>query len=273
MSFFRKMPSVKGEWAVITGAASGIGLEFARRFASMGANIVIPDISEQNMINAAKELTAEYGVEVKTILINLASHDAPTEVMARLKSYGISPLILINNAGIFSFDKVAETDATRIDLFIDLHIRTLTHLSRLMAIDMASRKRGYILNMSSMSCWMPMPGIALYSATKAYIRVFTRALSYEMRDDGVSIMVACPGGIATSLFGLPDNLKRLALRLGAITTPQRFVKSAVRQLLLRRKQYINGITNRIAIFFVAIQPTAVRMLIKRLMLDKGITKK
>jgi short-subunit dehydrogenase len=94
-----------------------------------------------------------------------------------------------------------------------------------------------------------------------------------MRDDGVSIMVACPGGIATSLFGLPDNLKRLALRLGAITTPQRFVKSAVRQLLLRRKQYINGITNRIAIFFVAIQPTAVRMLIKRLMLDKGITKK
>ena len=145
-------------------------------------------------------------------------------------------------------------------------------LSRMFAVRFAARGHGRILNMSSMSCWMPMPGIAMYSASKAYIRVFSRALHYEVKDAGVTVTVACPGGIATDLFGLPENLKRLAVNIGALQTPEKFVHKAVNKMLKGKKQYINGWLNRFSIFFVSILPTPVRMLIKHKMLDRNITR-
>lgn len=117
-----------------------------------------------------------------------------------------------------------------------------------------------------------MPGLAMYAATKSYIRVFTRSLNYELRDKGVKVMVACPGGIATDLFGLPKNLQRLALRLGAITTPQKFAKKAVTKVLKGKKQYINGLMNRFGILTVGMLPDSIRMMIKSRMLDRGITR-
>ena len=126
--------------------------------------------------------------------------------------------------------------------------------------------------LSSMSCWTPMPGIAMYAATKAYIRVFSRALHYELRDAGVRVTVACPGGIATDLFGLPDRLKRLALRLHAIQTPEKFTRHAVDRMLRGRMQYINGWLNRIGIVAVGVAPTWLRMQVKRRMLDQNITR-
>ena len=123
-----------------------------------------------------------------------------------------------------------------------------------------------------MSCWMPMPGLAMYAATKSYIRVFTRSLHYEMRDAGVSVTAACPGGIATDLFGLPKNLQNLALRLKVLQTPEKFTQNAVRKMLKGKKQYINGWLNRISIVFVAAMPTCVRMAVKHRMLDKNITR-
>lgn len=117
-----------------------------------------------------------------------------------------------------------------------------------------------------------MPGLAMYSSTKAYIRAFSRALHYEMRDYGVSVTVACPGGIATDLFGLPDNLKRLALRLGAIQRPEKFAKKAVKKMLRGKAQYINGMVNRLAVVFIGILPRFVRMQVKYKLLDRGIVK-
>lgn len=73
--------------------------------------------------------------------------------------------------------------------------------------------------MSSMSCWMPMPGIALYTASKAYIRVFSRSLHYELKEDGITVTTVCPGGIATGLYNLPENLLKLGVRLGILMTP------------------------------------------------------
>jgi short-subunit dehydrogenase len=113
-----------------------------------------------------------------------------------------------------------------------------------------------------------MPGIAMYASTKAYIRAFSRALNYELRDYGVSVTVACPGGIATDLFGLSEPLKRLALRLHAIATPEKFTRRAVDKMLARKQQYINGVINRIAIVAVGLTSTSVRMLVKHKLLDR-----
>ena len=260
-----------GKTAVVTGASSGIGLAFSHELAARGCDLVM--ISNQDILTAvARSVAEEYGVRTFPFFCDLTSEKCAADIEAFLADAGLDPDFLINNAGIFSFRLLADTPEEKVDCFIDLHVRAVTVLSRSFAMRFARRGGGRILNMSSMSCWMPMPGIALYSATKSYIRVLSRALHYEMKDSGVSGTVACPGGIATDLFGLPDNLKKLAVKIGALTTPERFVHKAVNRMLKGRKQYINGLLNRLSIFFVSILPTPIRMLVKHKMLDKGIVR-
>lgn len=264
--------SLEGRMAVVTGASSGIGLCFCRTLAREGCALVMISNQAGILEERAKEIEREFGVKALPYFCDLTNDDSTEKIIARLDADALDPDILINNAGIFSFMPVTDTPARKIECFIDLHVGAVTRLSRAFAQRFARRGGGNILNMSSMSCWMPMPGIAMYSATKAYIRVFSRALHYEMRDSGVAVTVACPGGIATDLFGLPKNLQKLALRLHAIQTPEKFTHNAVKKMLKGKKQYINGWINRIAIVFVACTPTRVRMLVKHLMLDKNITR-
>lgn len=264
---------IKGKWAIITGAASGIGLEFARTLAQKKMNVALIDIDSSALERESKSITAEYGTQALPLTMDLTRPEAPELIVSMLRERHIRPFIFINNAGVFNFLEVTNMSPSRINIFIDLHVRAVTQLSRLMAQIMARQEeKGYILNMSSLSCWTPVPGIALYAATKAYIRVFTRALALEMRDKGVKIMVCCPGGIATDLFGLPPKLRRLAVNIGALQTPERFVKNALRQLLRGRMQYVNGPINRLAIVAMGASPTWLRMQVKRQMLDKGITR-
>lgn len=264
--------SLRGRWAVVTGAEGGIGSEFCLELARRGADIVAIGIQDGALADLAERLRGHFQVNVLSLRIDLTTPDATSRIFSFLDEKGIVPYLLINNAGIFSFREVAETTAQKVDMFVDLHVRSVTQLSREMARRMMEAGEGRILNMSSMSCWMPMPGIALYSATKAYIRVFSRALHYETRDRGVTVTVACPGGIATDLFGLPDNLKKLAVGIGVLATPEKFASKAIDKALKGKKQYINGLINRLSIFFVGITPTWVRMLVKHKMLDKGIAR-
>lgn len=256
----------------MTGADSGIGLAFCHHLASKGMNLVMVSNRDKPLTEAALAVGRQYGVQTRPLQLDLCRTEAAPTLMQYLEENWVEPYILINNAGIFNFRELCRTSRERVNAFVDLHVRAVTELSRLMALRMMKAGAGYILNMSSLSCWTPMPGIALYAATKAYIRVLSRALAYEVRKAGVRVMVACPGGIATDLFGLPENLKRLAVKIGAIYTPERFVRIAVKKLLQGRKQYINGFINRLTIFLVGIAPTSVRMLVKTRMLDRGISR-
>ncbi len=261
------MEHCEGHLALVTGASSGIGLCFCRELARRGCNLVM--VSNQTCLEeCAEEISEEFGVSTCPFFCDLTTDDSAARILDFLDSQNLEPDYLINNAGIFSFKEVTATDPDKVRCFIDLHIRAVTELSRAFAIRFSERGRGRILNMSSMSCWMPMPGIALYSATKSYIRVFSRALHYELRDRGVTVTVACPGGIATDLFGLPENLKRLAVNIGVLTRPETFARKAIDRMLRGKKQYINGMLNRFSIFFVAIMPTRVRMLVKHRLLDR-----
>ncbi len=250
-----------GTTALVTGASSGIGLEYCRVLAHNGVDLLMVSNQEQELLTYSEEIRQQTGVKVHTLFLDLATPDAARTLMAHVKSLGLNIDLLINNAGIFSFKKFTETSQERIRLFIDLHVTFVTELTRLMALDMEARGGGRILNMSSMSCWTPYPGIAMYAATKAYIRVLSRAVGYEMRERGVRITVACPGGIATDLFGLPENLKHLAVRIGAIQTPQKFVVKALKATYRGKKQYINGWLNRIAIVAASVCPTSLRLVI------------
>ncbi len=238
--------------ALVTGGASGIGAEFVGQLRAAGWKVYSVDRTPQP-------------ADPLAITLDLTDADATERLFEQLPEL---PDLWINNAGIFDFCAVTDLSPRRIDLYMDLHMRSLTHLCREAARRMVERGSGRILNMSSMSCWMPMPGIALYSATKAYIRVFSRALRLELRNTGVSVTVACPGGIDTTLFGLPMNLRKLALRLGATQSPQTFVRRVLRRTLRGRKQYINGPLNRLAIVLIGILPERLRYQVKPLLLDK-----
>lgn len=270
--FDKKIPS--GATALVTGASSGIGLEFSRVLASMGINVVLVSNQQKQLDEATAELQAKYpSLRFYSLYKNLAEDNASDYILDFCHKEKIPIDILINNAGIFNFNLITDTSPSRLNLYIDLHMRAVTQLSRAFALDMKSRGcKGYIFNMSSMSCWMPFPGIGAYSATKAYIRVLSRSMYYELKDDGISVTVACPGGIATDLFGLPQNLQRFAVKIGVLATPQKFVRRALHRMFNRRKQYINGLLNRIAIVFVSTLPTTVVMCAKRFLITRYATR-
>lgn len=262
--------------AVVTGASSGIGLEFSRQLAAMGYNLLMVSNELGPLTQHSAQLAADTGVDAVPLCVDLTAPDAVERITGWLVELGETPRILINNAGIFDFRAVEDLSPRRINLYIDLHMRAVTHLTREIG-DMMARNdgmaadggvKGYILNMSSMSCWMPMPGIAMYSATKAYIRAFSRAYRVEMKPRRVSVTVACPGGIATDLFGLPRRLQRVGVVVKALDTPERFVSKALRKTLRGKAQYINGGLNRLSIVAVASLPEWGRLMIKKYLLDR-----
>ena len=271
------MSKLKGHIALVTGGAGGIGLEFAKVLAEQGSDLILLDLNEEALRKAKEEIFSILKVkdslpQIHILKLDLTTEDFIEKIETFCNQLSILPDILINNAGIFSFNPISDTATRKIETFIDLHVRAVTLLSQWFVTKRKPLKSGWMLNMSSMSCWMPMPGLAMYSSTKSYIRVFSRSLHYEMKDYGVGVTVACPGGIATDLFGLPKKWQRFAVKVGVLQTPSVFARKAVKKMLKKRKQYINGWLNRVSIFFVGILPTSIRMMVKHQMLDKGITR-
>lgn len=267
-----------GLTALVTGAAGGIGLEFAKVLAAKGCNLILLDISSERLKEAEHLIKSliisdsQSTQQIKTLSLDLTSDSFISQIEDFCNKNSNLPDILINNAGIFSFKPIADTATGKIEAFIDLHVRAVTLLSQWFVGKRKPLGKGYMLNMSSMSCWMPMPGLAMYSSTKSYIRVFTRALHYEVKEFGVGVTVTCPGGIATDLFGLPKKWQKFAVAIGVLQTPEKFAQKAIQKMLKKKKQYINGWLNRFSIFFVGILPTTVRMMVKHHLLDKGITR-
>lgn len=267
------MDDCKGMTALVTGASSGIGLEFSRQLAARGANVVLVSNQRQELERICDELVEKYPDQrFYACFKNLCDSDCAEFLLDFCVKNTDGIDVLINNAGVFAFKEVCETSHEQLNLFIDLHVRAVTLLCRVFAEDMKKRGGGYILNMSSMSCWMPMPGIAMYSATKSFIQVLSRAMCLELRDSGVSVTVACPGGIATDLFGLPRNLRDFAVKIGVLATPQKFVRGALKRMFSRKQQYVNGFMNKAAAFIVPKLPVCIKMLVKYKLLDKNIRK-
>lgn len=267
-----RLNDISRSCAIVTGASGGIGFRFCEALARRGCGtLVLVDISGERLRESARSLDGRCS-RVLTFCLDLTREDVAERLEQFCNDNSIDPDILINNAGVFSFLPIVDTPEGKIDAFIDLHVRAVTVLSRWFASRRKEKGSGWLLNMSSMSCWMPMPGLAMYAATKSYIRVFTRSLRYEMKDSGVNVMAACPGGIATNLFGLSPKLMRLAVGLGVVMRPEKFVDRALGRMLRGHQQYINGLLNRVSIVFVGVLPTWVRMMVKHHLLDRGITR-
>lgn len=218
-------------WALVTGAASGIGSCYARRLATLGYNLVVVDLRPEELHALTQTIEREAGVKVHPIVLDLARIEAADELYTLVAEAGIEVDVLINNAGIFSFCDVLSTDEERIERILLLHDMTATKLCRRYAARMIERGiRGHILNMSSYSLWMPFPGLAIYSASKAYLKAFSVAFAKEVSDRGIRITAICPAGVATDLYGLTPKLQQLGVRIGGLITADRCARRGLNVL-------------------------------------------
>ncbi|MEG1621800.1 MAG: SDR family NAD(P)-dependent oxidoreductase [Alistipes sp.] len=239
---------VKGSaTAVVTGGSRGIGLCYAERLAALGYNIVIASFHAAANEKTAAELHDKYGITVHTLEIDLARESAAQELFDYTHDEGLVVKVLINNAGTFSFLDTLNTPLERIRRMLFLHVSTTTLTCRLFGEEMAQHGGGYILNMASYSLWMPWPGLALYSASKAYIRSFSIAFSKEMRERQVRVTSVCPAGVATDLYGLPDRWQRIGIRLGILLTPDSCARRALKALWRGHQNCVPGWWNRLFI--------------------------
>ena len=221
--------------ALITGGSSGMGLEFSRALAARGCDLVLVSNREDELEAAAEALSKEFPVQVRTRFQDLARQEAAEELFGWCSSEGISPDVLVNDAGMFFFKELQVSDLDRVQAMIDLHVTTVTRLCILFGAQMKERKSGYILNVSSMTARIPAPGISVYSSTKAYLLTFGRSYAFELEPYGVRMTTVCPAAIATPLYRFNPKWMRLGVRIGLIRTPQWLVKRALKALFRGRR--------------------------------------
>lgn len=249
--------------SLVTGASSGIGLQYATQLArDYHSDLLLVSNQQQELQQVASDLASRYGVQTIARYADLSQQDAAETLFAFCEENHLEVDVLINDAGVFFFNPYIETSMRRIELMLNLHVVTVAKLTRLFAEKMAARelseqqqqekicgkprRKGYILNMSSMSAWMAMPGIQTYNATKAFIYNFSKSIWYELRPKGVNITVMAPGAVDTALFGLAPNLRKLAVALTVSIPPERLVRIALRKMFRGKKSSTPGFINWLA---------------------------
>lgn len=183
---------------LITGASSGIGLEFATLFAKDGFHLVLNARNESRLQEIANELTTKYGVKITVAAKDLGIPESADELTSELASAGIEVDVLINNAGFAAYGPFNETSWKEEKDMIQVNITALTALTKQLLPGMIKRNSGKILNVASTAAFQPGPLMAVYYATKAYVLSFSEAVNYELRNTDVSVTALCPGATATN---------------------------------------------------------------------------
>src|SRR6201981_3967980 len=192
------MPS--NQTALITGASTGLGLEFAHLFARDKYNLVLVARSGQKLAELAEQLRAAHGVQVKVIPLDLGLPQASQTLFEETQRAGIHVDILVSNAGYGFSGEFARIPLEESYGQIQLNVMALTLLTRLYLGPMLERRSGKIMNVASTAAFQPGPLMAVYYATKAYVLSFTEAIADELRDSGVSVTCFCPGATLTGFM-------------------------------------------------------------------------
>ena len=236
------MSELSGRTALITGASSGLGVDFARELARRGAAVVLVARREELLRKLETELKSAHGATVHVVTADLGAPDAPQALHDRLKGMGITVDILVNNAGfgVFGMDLDIPWDKIRQMLMVD--IVALTHMTKLFARGMVERKFGYILQVASIGAYQPSPTYAAYSAAKSYVRSYSQALNFELRGTGVSSTVISPGVTETEFLKVSGQ-KRTWFHNATMMTSAKVAAIGIEAMLRRRYSIVPGFMN------------------------------
>jgi hypothetical protein len=245
--------------ALVTGGCSGIGRAIAAQLAARGYALALVSHQPDALAATAAALRATHGVDVETIVMDLARPEAAGELYARVKDVDV----LVNNAGMFFFGEAADAAPERANRMLQLHVVTPSLLCTLFGRDMRARGRGHVLIVSSISAWRDFPGISYYGSSKKYLRGFARALRSELGVYGVNVTCLAPGATATALYDPAVVNVDLARRLGVMMDPDRVAAAGVRAMLAGRAECTPGLLNRAMAVLAAATPQPVIDLVRR----------
>lgn len=186
--------------ALITGGSSGIGEALARCFARDGYRLVLVARSEDKLRTLADVLHAEHGTRTDVLRADLAKRGAAGALASALRRKRRNVDVLVNNAGVLEQGAFSSIAAERHQQMIDLNVSGLTAMLSAFVPAMVARGGGRILNVASMASFQPVPGLATYAATKAYVLSLTESLAEELRDSGITVTALCPGITATGML-------------------------------------------------------------------------
>ena len=256
---------MKKHFALVTGASSGIGLEFARQLAQRGYNLLIVS-NVQEIEEAAEGLRIMGdGLQVIPLQMDLGKQEAARELYAYTKKNEIEVEVLVNNAGVYHDKDILDDSEGFTSLIMNLHMYTPAMLCYLFGKDMRERRKGYILNVCSVTSKMAAQRLGTYGGTKAFLSHFTRALHIELRKYGVHVTDVSPGAVDTGLYSIPPIMTKIGKCLGIIVSPQTLVRRALRALFWGwSKTTIPTIFWRVLCFIILLIPTCVLRLIRRL---------
>ena len=195
----------KGKTAVITGASSGIGLGYAHELAARGANLVLVARNKEALERIASEIKTIANVHIDVIALDLSKVTSGQELLEHLKALKVSVDVLINNAGFGTNNRVSQEDRAKLQQEILLNVVTLVDLTAAVLPEMLAKDFGAIVNIGSTASFQPVPGMAVYGATKAFVRSFTSALWGEVRATNVRVLTVNPGATETEFFNVADT--------------------------------------------------------------------
>ena len=197
----------RGTTALITGASKGLGKVFAETLAARGMNLVLVARSSDVLNALAEDLAARYGVQCVPLNADLGTPEAAIQIGEELRRRRIQVDLLVNNAGLGLTGGFLSHDLKKEQSAIQVNVQTVVALAHLFGRGMAERGTGGIINLASNASFQPLPHMATYAATKAFVLHFSEALRFELAGTGVHVMAACPGPTATSFFdGVSTNV-------------------------------------------------------------------
>lgn len=225
--------------ALVTGASSGIGAAFARALAARGANLVLAARSTEKLEALAAELAARHGIAATAIPVDLARPGAGAELGRELARRGLVVDVLVNNAGFATYGAFEALPPERERDEVQVNVAAVVELAHAFLPGMLARRRGAVVNVASTAAFQPVPYMAVYGATKAFVLSFSEALWAEARGRGVSVLALCPGQTETAFFDVAGH----GARFGRAETAEVVVARALRALARNRSYVVSGTMN------------------------------
>ena len=249
-------PTIHGRWALVTGASSGLGVDFSHELARRGCNCILVARREDHLLELAKQLTQEHGVETDVVPMDLSVPGAPDTLYRKLSEERRQVDILVNNAGFGVHGDFLENAWEREREMIDVDVIALVQLTKLFVPDMVEHGFGRIMQVASTAAYQPVPTYAVYGACKAFVLSFGEALNYELRGTGVTCTVLSPGVTRTEFQQVAGHEYTSYMRRSEMKSSD-VARTGIRAMLRGRSSIVAGLHNALMVASERLTPRRV----------------
>lgn len=249
---------------LITGASAGIGREFARQLAERGLGVTLVARREERLAELAQDISAKHSVRAEYVACNLADAGARAAMVEEVGSRGLEVELLVNNAGFGTWGSFYKLDPGKELDELRLNCEAVLDLSRAFLPGMVSKGRGGVINVASTAAFQPVPGMATYAATKAFVLSLSEALSDELRKTDVTVTAVCPGPVETEFSSVVGNEEIFNKTPNlAILGPDEVVHAALKSFEQGKRGSLPGLLNKLMVYSSRPMPTSLKLLFAR----------